>query len=76
MKLDTYFPWVYRLAWILEWFYRIMLEQMGSRASVMFPPMLWPGWDWAQMNAIYSSRSAPWHFSWLLSVEIEETDEP
>lgn len=75
MSLDTYFPWVQRVAWIADWFYRILLDQMGSKESVMFPPMLWPGWDWAQVNALYSHRAAPWSLSYLLRNEWDDDDD-
>ena len=53
---------------ILEWFHEIMLDQVNPALCRMFcPPSLWPGWDWAQMNAIYSNRTSPWHSSWVFS---------
>lgn len=75
MKPD-YFQWIRRVRYILAWLYEIMAHQVKSCHELWYPhPTLWPGWDWARVNALYSHRSAPWHFSYLINIVNEAWDE-
>jgi hypothetical protein len=50
-----------RLGWIVAWWIEIMEEQVDpGRFRLFVPPALWPGWDWAQVNATTSHAKRPW----------------
>lgn len=64
MKLDTYFPWVQRVAWILKWFWRVMEAQVDPDTEYFLErydsPELWPEWEWAAFEGCRSTESSPW----------------
>ena len=63
--LFNYCPWIDRVWLILCWLGEIVKDQVNPGLSTFLhhPTNLWPGWDWAQMNALYSSRAAPWNLA-------------
>lgn len=63
MKLDTYFPWVQRVAEILRWVWRIMTAQIQPDYCLHYPSEeLWEPWDDAAWEGVRSTRRSPWWY--------------
>jgi len=75
--VSTYFPWISRVAIILGWLYDLLREQVDpAYEDLLFaPPDLWPGWSWAQLQAIQSHAMRPWRHSWTLNQETHYLDD-
>ena len=75
--LFNYCPWLQRVWLILCWLFAIVQDQVnpGLHKFLYYPTHLWPGWDWAQMNAIYSGRHSPWQRSGFAVVGFYYSDD-
>ncbi len=52
---------IQRFRAVLQWFWELMADQVNWHDGFYFvPPSLWPGWDWAQQNALYCHSRRPW----------------